>query len=56
MAVYEQWRYRDPAEVMERIEAQERRRVEAERRRAEQGAQPLKNLRKLFGEEGDGRA
>ncbi len=56
MTVYEQWRYRDPAEVVERIEAQERRRIEAEKRRAERSDQALRNLRGLFGEEGDGRA
>jgi len=56
MAVYEQWRYRDPAEVMERIEAHEQRRAQAENRRKEQADEALRRLKELFGEEGDGRA
>ena len=54
MTVYEQWRYRDPAEVVERIEAQERRRAQAKNRRKEQGDEALRRLKELFGEEVDG--
>jgi len=53
-AVYEQWRYRDPAEVYERTEAQEKRRAEAERKKAERSNQAFRDLKKLFGEEADG--
>lgn len=54
MTVYEHWRYRDPAEVYERTEAQERKRADAEKRKMERSREALKELRELFGENADG--
>lgn len=50
MTVYEQWRYRDPADVYERTESQERRKAEAEKRKAERSNQSLRELKRLFGD------